>query len=356
MQHLQVSAINTMQHLPASSLDLDSGQASHQIKNPNGHSRKRQRSEESLPENKKKRGKENCAKPKARSSRRSVKPPKKFCPSEEAAKPQWSDIAACAKTAAQEFDKIYNGATPKQLIGRNVRKFFSGHGWFRGQVTAVKRPTKKGAEEVYNIEYSDGDTEEYARAEVLKLLSAPLMGDDHQVPVKKFKPKKGKEVPADDADFEFELSDMRDDFTENPVPLSYPFQKENDQKQRFYSQRATTVGKRYRVRKVYNGEQRPYIDEGQLDDVLRAQMQEELDQTGPTPNSHGGSSSLWGQPKRELPGFEIEIKTEGIVGYVGAKITTPTAVTKMEVQSPPPTPASGSPGICVGSFVLEASI
>jgi hypothetical protein len=294
-------------------------------------SRKRQRGEEKLTP-KKKRGKENCSKAKARSSRRSVKAPKKFCPSEEAAKPQWSDDAACARNAAQDLDKQFDKVKPKDFVGKNVKKFFSGHGWFRGQIISAKGAAKKkGAKEVYNIEYTDGDTEEMLRAEVIRLLSAPLIGDDHQAPVRKLK----KKSALADAKFDFELVDMTSDFSAKAVPSSYPF-KTKGNSPCFYSEHESDKSKTYRVRKLYKGEQRPYIDEGSLEELLRAQMQEELNgKTEVCEDCFRRSASLWGgsgdgeRPALQVKTEQADIKT--------ARIPTPTAVAEA-VEWPPTLP------------------
>ena len=49
-----------------------------------------------------------------------------------------------------------------QFVGRHVRKIFEGHGMFEGVVLAYNFK-----ERLYNIGYTDGDSEEMTHAEVL---------------------------------------------------------------------------------------------------------------------------------------------------------------------------------------------
>ncbi|GMH36947.1 hypothetical protein BSKO_04820 [Bryopsis sp. KO-2023] len=57
-----------------------------------------------------------------------------------------------------------------EYIGARVRKYFPGHGWYRGVVEEFVVLSRK---KYYKVEYEDGDTEEVTVEELVKILDTP---------------------------------------------------------------------------------------------------------------------------------------------------------------------------------------
>lgn len=98
------------------------------------------------------------------------------------------DASLYSTLCAQTKDQV--APDPATLVGRVIRRFFPGHGWYDGKIKRVISRGKEGRHKTFDVRYADGDNEHLSLSQLRAILSAaksekPAAAASEEVPATK---------------------------------------------------------------------------------------------------------------------------------------------------------------------------